>query len=70
MKKSKPFLALITTFSLIFSLAAFAEDSVRINGEMFTCTNTCDVTTSSNGNWSVTDCCGGTVTHEFEIMVQ
>jgi hypothetical protein len=40
---------------------AQAEDTIRINGLTLTCTTRCVVTQTGPGQYSVTDCCGGTV---------
>lgn len=50
----------------VFSLTALTvasiavADSVTVNGQTYSCSNTCVVTTTSNG-YSITDCCGGRV---------
>jgi hypothetical protein len=44
---------------------AQAQDSVRVNGRLYTCTNSCVVTTGDDGSWSITDCCGGRVRTTF-----
>lgn len=46
---------------LLVSLSAIAGDSVTINGQTYTCTSSCDVTTHEDGSYTVTDCCGGQV---------
>jgi hypothetical protein len=47
-----------------FVLPARATDSVTVNGQTFTCTNTCNVSTSG-GTTTITDCCGGRVSTTF-----
>jgi hypothetical protein len=41
--------------------AAYAAQSVTINGRTHTCTNQCVVTTKPNGDYTVTDSEGGRV---------
>jgi hypothetical protein len=46
---------------------ASAEETVRVNGRLFTCTNRCVVDTGADGSWSITDCCGGRVRTTYII---
>lgn len=41
-----------------------SADSVVVNGDSYSCTNKCKVTTLPGGGYSVEDCCGGSVTVE------
>lgn len=49
-----------------FAMPAKAADSVTVNGITFTCSNSCVVTTSG-GQTTVRDCCGGRVSGTFEV---
>ncbi len=63
MKKINRKFLLMLSFGLLVSVqSAFAEDTIEVNGTSFTCTNQCVVTNHGGGNFTVTDCCGGTVT--------
>ena len=45
---------------------AKAESSVTVNGQTYTCTNSCVVTISPDGtSYSITDCCGGQISTTF-----
>ncbi|GAB3734702.1 hypothetical protein GCM10028862_17890 [Luteimonas pelagia] len=45
---------------------AQADETVRVNGRLYTCTNSCVVHTDDDG-WSITDCCGGRVKTTYII---
>jgi hypothetical protein len=47
--------------AILASTAAVAGDSVIVGGQRYTCTNTCVVTPTGVGAYSVRDCCGGNV---------
>lgn len=51
---------------MAFGTSAVVADDVTVNGRTWSCTNTCNVTVYSNGNYSIADCCGGTVSTTFE----
>lgn len=56
-------------FSVVVIAAAIAgparaASSVTINGQTYTCTNSCNVT-FSGGSYSVSDCCGGQVSTSY-----
>jgi hypothetical protein len=61
------FAALSAGSLMLFSTSAFA-DTVEVNGTSYTCTNHCTVTTGSNGNYSVSDCCGGRVSSQIQVQ--
>lgn len=58
MKKLISGLALVT--SLIFIPSTFA-DTVTVDGQSYSCTNSCNVETQSDGSYIISDCCGGYV---------
>jgi hypothetical protein len=45
---------------------ATAEETVRVNGRNYTCTNSCVINTDGD-SWSITDCCGGRVKTTYVI---
>lgn len=45
---------------------ANATGTATVNGVTYTCTNSCNVTTSG-GTTTVTDCCGGRVSGTFHV---
>ena len=55
-----PFVAI----SVMLSGAAVASSSVTIDGQTYTCSNSCNVTINNDG-YTVTDCCGGQVSTSF-----
>lgn len=59
--KLSAFVLALATVTPILAIAG----SVTINGTRYTCTNSCNVTTTSTG-YTVTDCCGGRV--KFQIQ--
>ena len=46
---------------LVLTNNVYADNSVSVDGTTYTCTNTCNVTTTGAGQFSVQDCCGGRV---------
>ena len=65
MKKTLLSATLLAACAGFTCLSAGATDSVTVNGMTFTCTNTCNVSTSG-GTTTVTDCCGGRVAGTFQ----
>lgn len=46
---------------MTLSSVAGAENSVIINGQTFTCSNSCVVTFTPPNKFVIKDCCGGTI---------
>ncbi|MDY4339398.1 MULTISPECIES: hypothetical protein [Xanthomonas] len=58
----KNFIKVLPFFALLaFSNSASASSSVTIGGTTTTCENSCVVTLTGNGGYSITDCCGGRI---------
>ncbi|MES2672141.1 MAG: hypothetical protein V4673_17225 [Pseudomonadota bacterium] len=49
-----------------FVVPAQATGTATVNGVTYTCTNSCNVSTSG-GVTTVTDCCGGRVSGTFQV---
>lgn len=54
----------IVAIAVTLSGAALASSSVTIDGQTYTCTNSCNVTINGD-SYTVTDCCGGQVSTSF-----
>lgn len=65
-KKRKPSFAFAGLALALIAVPAVAEESVTINGQTYTCTNSCNVTFNNDGSYTVTDCCGGRVSARYE----
>jgi Ca2+/H+ antiporter len=54
-------LAAFVIASSMATTLAMAGESVFVGGQRYTCTNTCVVTPTGAGAYTVRDCCGGKV---------
>lgn len=59
-------LGAVLAASAFFVVPARATGTATVNGVTYTCTNSCNVTTSG-GTTTVTDCCGGRVSASFPV---
>lgn len=67
MKRLKSIVSATFMISVALVSSSALADTVIVNGQSVSCTNTCVVTTHSDGSVSISDCCGGRVSSQVSV---